>query len=193
MLLMIDNYDSFTYNLVQYFQRLDRDVLVKRNDQISLNEIAALKPEHIVISPGPCSPDQSGISLPLVERFLGEYPILGICLGHQTLAQALGARVVRARRVMHGKTSVVHHNGKGMFNGLPEAFSVCRYHSLAVDPASLPETLEISAWTENEEGKLDEIMGLVHTSLAVEGVQFHPEAILTEQGLNLLANFLARF
>ncbi|MBQ4839451.1 MULTISPECIES: anthranilate synthase component II [Pseudoalteromonas] len=193
MLLMIDNYDSFTFNLVQYFQKLDQDVLVKRNDEISISQIRQLNPDHIVISPGPCSPDEAGISLQAVQQLQGHFPILGVCLGHQTIAQALGARVHRAKSVMHGKVSRIYHADKGMFAGLPSHFNVCRYHSLAVDAATLPSTLQVTAWTQTQQGKLDEIMGLCHTELALEGVQFHPEAILTEYGLRLLDNFIARF
>ena len=193
MLLMIDNYDSFTYNLVQYFQRLDQDVVVKRNDELSISDIRALNPEHIVISPGPCSPNEAGISLSVVEQLKGQFPILGICLGHQTIAQALGANVVRARAVMHGKTSKIRHSNKGMFRGLPDPMTVCRYHSLIVASDSLPPELEITAWTEDESQQVDEIMGLCHTDIALEGVQFHPEAVLTEKGLALLGNFIHRF
>ncbi|GGE99225.1 MULTISPECIES: aminodeoxychorismate/anthranilate synthase component II [Pseudoalteromonas] len=192
MLLMIDNYDSFTYNLVQYFQRLDQDVLVKRNDEISIAEIKQLNPEHIVLSPGPCSPNEAGISLQVVEQLKGQLPILGICLGHQTIAQALGADVIRAKQVMHGKTSLVKHTNQGVFNGLANPLTVCRYHSLVVDKQSLPSDFTITAWTE-QNSDFDEIMGIMHNDLALEGVQFHPEAILTQQGLELLANFLTRF
>ena len=191
MLLMIDNYDSFTYNLVQYFQRLDQDVLVKRNDEISIAEIKQLNPEHIVLSPGPCSPNEAGISLQVVEQLKGQLPILGICLGHQTIAQALGADVIRAKQVMHGKTSLVKHSNQGVFNGLANPLTVCRYHSLVVDKQSLPSHFTITAWTE-QNSDFDEIMGIMHNDLALEGVQFHPEAILTQQGLELLANFLTR-
>lgn len=193
MLLMIDNYDSFTYNLVQYFQRLNIEVLVKRNDELSIADIRALAPSHIVISPGPCTPNEAGISLSVVEHLKGVFPILGICLGHQTIAQALGGNVVRAKQVMHGKTSTLYNNGKGVFTGLPSKFTVCRYHSLVVEQARLPSALELTAWTQTENGQLDEIMGLVHNEFALEGVQFHPEAILTEYGLELLANFIRRF
>ncbi len=189
---MIDNYDSFTYNLVQYFQRLDQDVLVKRNDEISIAEIKQLKPEHIVLSPGPCSPNEAGISLEVVEQLRGQFPILGICLGHQSIAQALGAKIIRAKQVMHGKTSVIQHTNQGVFTGLENPLRVCRYHSLVVDKQTLPNELTVTAWTEVNHD-LDEIMGLMHRNLALEGVQFHPEAILTEQGLELLANFLTRF
>ena len=192
MLLMIDNYDSFTYNLVQYFQRLDQDVLVKRNDEISIAEIKLLNPEHIVLSPGPCSPNEAGISLQVVEQLKGQLPILGICLGHQTIAQALGADVIRAKQVMHGKPSLVKHTNQGVFSGLANPLTVCRYHSLVVHKQSLPSDFTITAWTE-QNSDFDEIMGIMHNDLALEGVQFHPEAILTQQGLELLANFLTRF
>ncbi|WP_046004948.1 anthranilate synthase component II [Pseudoalteromonas rubra] len=193
MLLMIDNYDSFTFNLVQYFQRLDQEVVVHRNDALSVSDIRALNPDHIVISPGPCSPNEAGISLSVVDAFQGQIPILGICLGHQTIAQALGAKVVRASQVMHGKTSTLVHNHSGSFKGLPGQFEVCRYHSLVVQPDTLPDALKVTAWTQNSAGELDEIMGLCHTERALEGVQFHPEAILTEHGLQLLDNFISRF
>ncbi|HAG41335.1 MULTISPECIES: aminodeoxychorismate/anthranilate synthase component II [unclassified Pseudoalteromonas] len=193
MLLMIDNYDSFTYNLVQYFQRLNQEVLVKRNDEISVAQIKELNPKHIVISPGPCTPNEAGVSLNVVEQLKGIYPILGICLGHQTIAQALGGKVIRAKQVMHGKTSPIVHNNKGVFTGLENPLTVCRYHSLVVEKHSLPSELAITAWSQTEQGEFDEIMGLLHTELALEGVQFHPEAILTTQGLELLANFLSRF
>tara|TARA_B100001063_G_C16756586_1_gene553452 strand:- start:700 stop:1281 length:582 start_codon:yes stop_codon:yes gene_type:complete len=193
MLLMIDNYDSFTYNLVQYFQRLNQEVLVKRNDEISVAQIKQLNPKHIVISPGPCTPNEAGVSLNVVEQLKGIYPILGICLGHQTIAQALGGKVIRAKQVMHGKTSPIVHNNKGVFTGLENPLTVCRYHSLVVEKHSLPSELAITAWSQTEQGEFDEIMGLLHTELALEGVQFHPESILTTQGLELLANFLSRF
>ncbi|MDC9513983.1 aminodeoxychorismate/anthranilate synthase component II [Pseudoalteromonas sp. CST5] len=193
MLLMIDNYDSFTYNLVQYFQRLNQEVLVKRNDEISVAQIKQLNPKHIVISPGPCTPNEAGVSLNVVEQLKGIYPILGICLGHQTIAQVLGGKVIRAKQVMHGKTSPIVHNNKGVFTGLENPLTVCRYHSLVVEKHSLPSELAITAWSQTEQGEFDEIMGLLHTELALEGVQFHPEAILTTQGLELLANFLSRF
>ncbi|GAA5186564.1 aminodeoxychorismate/anthranilate synthase component II [Ferrimonas gelatinilytica] len=189
MLLMLDNYDSFTYNLVQYFQQLGQEVVVRRNDETSLEEIATLNPDHIVISPGPKSPDQAGLSLAVIQRFAGQVPILGVCLGHQSLAQHFGAKVVRAERVMHGKTSAIEHLGQGVFAGLPNPLTVTRYHSLVVDPASLPEELIVTAWTYSDSGAL-EIMGLKHRHLPIEGVQFHPESVLTEQGLALLANFL---
>ena len=185
MLLMIDNYDSFTYNLVQYFGELGEDVRVARNDEISLEEIAALAPDRICISPGPCSPTEAGISIPVLERFSGKVPILGVCLGHQAIGQAFGGRVIRAQALMHGKTGLIHHTGAGVFAGLPDPFTAARYHSLAVERSSLPDCLEITAWTDD-----GEIMGLRHKTLAVEGVQFHPESIATEHGHDLLKNFL---
>jgi len=191
VLLIIDNYDSFTYNLYQYFCELGQQVAVRRNDQLSLEQIAALAPERLVISPGPCSPDQAGISLAALQCFAGRLPILGVCLGHQCLAQSVGARVVRAERVMHGKTSRIRHQGKGLFRGLNNPLQVTRYHSLLVEWASLPDCLEVTAWSETDSGEPYEIMGLAHRSLALHGVQFHPESILTEQGHQLLANFLA--
>jgi anthranilate synthase component 2 len=187
MLLMIDNYDSFTYNLVQYLGELGEDVNVYRNDAITLEQIDAWHPQRIVISPGPCTPSQAGISVPLIRRFAGEIPILGVCLGHQAIGEAFGGRVVRAQRVMHGKLSRVSHAGAGVFAGLPTPLSATRYHSLAIERSSLPPSLEITA--ESEDG---EIMGVRHRELAVEGVQFHPEAILTEQGHALLRNFIAQ-
>jgi anthranilate synthase component 2 len=185
MLLMIDNYDSFTYNLVQYLGELGEDVRVYRNDQINLDEVAALEPTAIVISPGPCTPNEAGISVPLIGRFAGEIPILGVCLGHQSIGQAFGGRVVHAKSVMHGKTSAIHHEGKGVFAGLPNPLTATRYHSLVIERSSLPSCLEITAWS--DEG---EIMGVRHRELSVEGVQFHPESILTEAGHELLRNFL---
>ena len=193
MLLMIDNYDSFTYNLVQYFQRLDVEVLVKRNDEISCAQVKVLKPKYLVVSPGPCTPNEAGISLELINQFKGHTPILGVCLGHQTIAQSFGAKIIRAKKVMHGKTSKVMHNNKGVFKGLASPLTVCRYHSLVVDPKTLPEALEVTAWLNNEENELSEIMGFKHRSLALEGVQFHPEAILTESGLELLDNFIKQY
>ena len=186
MLLMIDNYDSFTYNLVQYLGELGADVHVHRNDAITLSEIAAWEPSLIVISPGPCTPNEAGISVPLIQRFAGRIPILGVCLGHQAIGQAFGGRIVRAQRVMHGKLSPISHDGRGVFAGLPSPFAATRYHSLAIERASLPAALEVTASADD-----DEIMGVRHRELAVEGVQFHPEAILTEHGKRLLANFLA--
>jgi len=185
MLLMIDNYDSFTYNLVQYLGELGEEVKVLRNDEITLEGIERLAPARIVISPGPCTPDEAGISVPLVRHFAGEIPILGVCLGHQSIGQALGGRIVHARQLMHGKTSAIHHDGRGVFRGLPDGFTATRYHSLAIERASLPGSLVVSAWSED-----GEIMGVRHKELAVEGVQFHPESILTEHGHQLLKNFL---
>ncbi|MEO7557937.1 MAG: aminodeoxychorismate/anthranilate synthase component II [Gammaproteobacteria bacterium] len=190
MLLMIDNYDSFTYNLVQYLGELGADVRVVRNDQISIKEIEELAPERIVISPGPCTPNEAGVSLATLQHFAGKIPVLGVCLGHQSIGQAFGGKVVHARAIMHGKTSMIHHTGKGVFKGLPNPFEATRYHSLVIEKASLPASLEITAWTEDEAGQLDEIMGVRHRELAVEGVQFHPESILTEHGHDLLRNFL---
>ena len=190
MLLMIDNYDSFTYNLVQYFGELGADVHVFRNDKITLAEIEKLAPERIVISPGPCTPNEAGISVPAIKRFAGKLPILGVCLGHQSIGQAFGGQVVRAREVMHGKTSQIHHLDGGVFKGLPKVFEATRYHSLVVARDSLPDCLEVTAWTQHPDGSIDEIMGLRHKTLAVEGVQFHPESILTQHGHDLLRNFL---
>jgi anthranilate synthase component 2 len=187
MLLMIDNYDSFTYNLVQYFGELGEDVRVARNDEITLDEIAALAPARICISPGPCSPTEAGISLALLERFAGQVPILGVCLGHQAIGHAFGGRVIRAKALKHGKTDPVTHTGAGVFAGLPTPFTAARYHSLAVERGSLPDCLEVTAWTDD-----GEIMGLRHRTLAVEGVQFHPESIATEHGHAMLENFLKR-
>ncbi len=185
MLLMIDNYDSFTYNLVQYLGELGEDVRVYRNDKISVDEIAALKPQRLVISPGPCTPNEAGVSVAAIQRFAGQFPILGVCLGHQSLAAAFGGEVIRAGRLMHGKTSMIHHDGKTIFHGLANPFEATRYHSLLVNRANLPDCLEVSA--ETAEG---EIMGLRHKTLRVEGVQFHPESILTVTGMDLLRNFL---
>jgi anthranilate synthase component 2 len=190
MLLMIDNYDSFTYNLVQYFGELGAEVRVERNDAISVAEIEKLAPSHIVISPGPCTPDQAGISLDVFDQLAGKIPILGVCLGHQSLGQAFGGKVVRAKRIMHGKTSMIRHNGLGVFAGVSDPFEATRYHSLVVEQGSLPDALEVTAWTENADGSIDEIMGLRHRSLRAQGVQFHPESILTQHGHDLLRNFL---
>ncbi|MFP1744032.1 aminodeoxychorismate synthase component II [Lonsdalea quercina] len=192
MLLIIDNYDSFTYNLYQYFCELGEEVVVKRNDELSLEAIERLSPQHLVISPGPCTPNEAGISLQAIRHFAGRLPILGVCLGHQALGQAFGAQVVRAREVMHGKTSLIRHRDVGVFTGLAQPLTVTRYHSLIVDSASLPDCFEITAWTENSAGTLDEIMGIRHRSLPLEGVQFHPESILSQQGHELLRNFLHR-
>ncbi len=191
MLLMIDNYDSFTFNLMQYFQELGEEIEVFRNDQISCHDISARCPEAIILSPGPCTPDKAGISLEIVETFKQEVPILGVCLGHQIIAQSLGAKVIRAKMVMHGKTSAVTHNNQKLFAGLKQPLTVTRYHSLIVDGGSLPDELLIDAWTENEAGEQDIIMGFHHSRLDLYGVQFHPEAILTEQGHDLIKNFLA--
>jgi anthranilate synthase component 2 len=187
---MIDNYDSFTYNVVQYLGELGADVQVYRNDEISIAEIEALNPERIVISPGPCTPTEAGISLAVIEHFQGKLPILGICLGHQAIGQAFGAPVIRAGQVMHGKTSQIHHNGKGVFRNLKNPFTATRYHSLVIDKNHLPDCLEITAWTENADGSMEEIMGVRHKTLTIEGVQFHPESILSEHGHDLLKNFL---
>ncbi len=192
MLLMIENYDSFTYNLVQYFGELGEEVWVYRNDQITLEQIAERQPQRLVLSPGPCTPNQAGISLAAVGRFAGRWPILGVCLGHQSIGQAFGGRIVRAGQVMHGKTSQVYHAGQGVFAGLPNPFTVVRYHSLVIDKATLPDCLEITAWTQTPDGDFDEIMGVRHQDFPVEGVQFHPESILTEHGHALLRNFLTR-
>lgn len=192
MLLMIDNYDSFTYNVVQYLGELRADVKVVRNDEVDIDAIRALAPEKIVISPGPCTPNEAGISMAAIEAFAGEIPILGICLGHQSIGQVFGGRVVRARQVMHGKISPIHHRGAGVFRDLPSPFEATRYHSLVIEKDSLPDCLEITAWTETEHGEVDEIMGVRHKTLAVEGVQFHPESILTQHGHALLRNFLVR-
>jgi anthranilate synthase component 2 len=192
MILMIDNYDSFTYNLVQYLGELGEDVQVHRNDQITVDEIAALEPEAIVISPGPCTPNEAGISLEVVRRLSPRIPTLGVCLGHQSIGQAFGGKVVRAHDVMHGKISEIHHRGRGIFAGLPSPFKATRYHSLIVARENLPAEFEITAWTETENGEMDEIMGLRHRTLPIEGVQFHPESILTEHGHDLLRNFLKK-
>ena len=185
MLLMIDNYDSFTYNLVQYLGELGEDVRVYRNDQITIPEIEKLKPDRIVISPGPCTPNEAGVSVETIRQFAGTIPILGVCLGHQSIGQAYGGKIVRARQLMHGKTSMIHHTSKGVFAGLANPFEATRYHSLVIERESIPDVLEITAWTDD-----GEIMGVRHKTLAVEGVQFHPESILTQYGHELLANFL---
>jgi anthranilate synthase component 2 len=190
MILMIDNYDSFTYNLVQYLGELGAEVKVLRNDQVGLDEIEALAPERIVISPGPCTPNEAGISLEVVRRFAASIPLLGVCLGHQTIGQAFGGHIVHAREIMHGKTSMVHHTGAGVFRGLPIPFEATRYHSLVIDKTQVPECLEVTAWTETGAGGMDEIMGVRHREYPVQGVQFHPESILTRQGHDLLRNFL---
>lgn len=185
MLLMIDNYDSFTYNLVQYLGELGEEVMVIRNDEITLEAVQQLNPAGVVISPGPCTPDEAGISMDLIKRFSGKVPILGVCLGHQSIGQAFGGRIVHAKKVMHGKISPVFHDGKGIFQGMPNPFTATRYHSLVIERSSIPDCLEISAWTED-----GEIMGVRHRTLPVEGVQFHPESVLSEHGHQLLGNFL---
>lgn len=192
MLLMIDNYDSFTYNLVQYFGELGAAVEVHRNDQISLEQIRALQPERIVLSPGPCTPNEAGISLQVAQQMAGELPILGVCLGHQTIGQAFGGKIVHASEIMHGKTSMIHHRNGGVFKGLSNPMEATRYHSLVVEQETLPDCFEITSWTEREDGSMDEIMGIRHKTLDIEGVQFHPESILTAEGHALLKNFLER-
>ncbi|MFZ7096807.1 anthranilate synthase component II [Luteimonas dalianensis] len=192
MLLMIDNYDSFTWNLVQYLQALGAEVRVERNDALTVEDIQRLRPERIVISPGPCTPNEAGVSLEVIGRLGATTPILGVCLGHQAIGQAYGGRVIRAKRIMHGKTSPVRHRGQGVFQGLPDGYVATRYHSLVVERESLPDCLEVTAWTELEDGGVEEIMGLRHREHPVEGVQFHPESILTEHGHALLQNFLER-
>jgi anthranilate synthase component 2 len=190
MLLMIDNYDSFTYNLVQYLGELGAEVEVVRNDQLSVTEVAALRPERLVISPGPCTPNEAGISVEAVRTFAGRIPILGVCLGHQSIGQAFGGKIVHAKSIMHGKTSMVHHRNRGVFAGLADPFEATRYHSLVIDQRSLPDCLEVTAWTETPDGEREEIMGVRHRDYALEGVQFHPESILTKVGHQLLRNFL---
>lgn len=190
MLLMIDNYDSFTFNLVQYFGELGAEVEVFRNDQIELADIAAMNPDGIVLSPGPCTPNEAGISLAVLRHFAGQIPMLGVCLGHQAIGQAFGGRVVHAREIMHGKTSPIHHRGQGVFANLPSPFQATRYHSLVIESSSLPDSLEVTAWTQTATGEIDEIMGVRHREFPIEGVQFHPESILTEHGHALLENFL---
>ena len=192
MILMIDNYDSFTYNLVQYLGELGVEVEVVRNDELDLAGIERLKPERIVISPGPCTPNEAGVSLDVIRSFAGQIPILGVCLGHQSIGQAFGGRIVHAGEIMHGKTSMIRHTGQGVFAGLPDPFEATRYHSLVIEKSSLPGCLEVTAWTEDENGEIDEIMGVRHTEFPVEGVQFHPESILTQHGHELLRNFLER-
>jgi anthranilate synthase component 2 len=189
-MLMIDNYDSFTYNLVQYFRELGQEVVVQRNNAITLADIEAMAPDCLVISPGPCTPNEAGISLAAIEHFAGKIPVLGICLGHQSIAQVFGGKVIRAKNVMHGKTSAIYHRRTSVFSDLPMPFRATRYHSLVVEQESLPDCLEVTAWTQNEAGELDEIMGLRHKTLPIAGVQFHPESILTEHGHALLNNFL---
>jgi anthranilate synthase component 2 len=193
MLLMIDNYDSFTYNVVQYLGELQVDVEVVRNDQITIADIEALSPEQLVISPGPCTPNEAGISMVAIEHFAGKIPILGICLGHQSIGQVFGGRIIRAKQVMHGKTSMIYHKTLGVFTDLPDPYQATRYHSLVIEQDSLPDCLEITAWTQDEDGNIDEIMGVRHKELAIEGVQFHPESILTDHGHQLLDNFIKQF
>jgi len=190
MLLMIDNYDSFTYNLVQYLGELGAQVEVHRNDQITLEQIEALQPERIMISPGPCTPNEAGISMQVIRHYAGKLPLLGVCLGHQSIGQVFGGKIVHAKQIMHGKTSMIHHHSTGVFAGLTNPYEATRYHSLVIEKSSLPECLEITAWTEDDNGDLDEIMGVRHKTLPIEGVQFHPESILTQHGHDLLANFL---
>lgn len=193
MLLMIDNYDSFTYNLVQYLGELGQDVQVYRNDEIDLAKIAELKPEKIVISPGPCTPNEAGISVSLINEFAGKIPLLGVCLGHQSIGQAFGGNIIHAKQLMHGKTSLIHHNNIGVFKDLPNPYTATRYHSLVIERETLPDCLEITAWTEDDNGEFGEIMGVRHKTLPIEGVQFHPESILTEHGHALLNNFLKAY
>ncbi len=190
MLLMIDNYDSFTYNLVQYFGELGQDVRVFRNDQITVDEINILKPDHIVISPGPCTPNEAGISIQVIEAFKDELPILGVCLGHQSIGQAFGGKIVRANSIMHGKTSDIYHNDTDVFKGFTDPFTATRYHSLVIEKETLPNCFEVTAWTQDKNGEIDEIMGVRHKTLPISGVQFHPESILTSFGHELLQNFL---
>ncbi len=192
VLLMIDNYDSFTYNVVQYLGELGADVQVFRNDAISIAEIESLNPAQIVISPGPCTPTEAGVSMEVISHFAGKIPLLGICLGHQSIGQVYGGEIIRAKKVMHGKLSAIHHSGQGVFTGLTMPFTATRYHSLVIDAKSLPDCLDVTAWTEDENGDIDEIMGVRHKELAVEGVQFHPESILSEHGHALLNNFLSQ-
>ncbi|MCK5896711.1 MAG: aminodeoxychorismate/anthranilate synthase component II [Cocleimonas sp.] len=190
MILMIDNYDSFTYNLVQYLGELGADVIVKRNDELSLNDIEQLAPERIIISPGPCTPTEAGISLNVIKTYTGQLPIFGVCLGHQSIGQALGGNIIRAKKVMHGKTSLMHHTNVGVFANLSNPFEATRYHSLVIEKETLPDCLEITAWTETNTGEIDEIMGVRHKEFKLEGVQFHPESILSQHGHELLQNFL---
>jgi anthranilate synthase component II len=193
MLLMIDNYDSFTYNLVQYFGELGADMRVYRNDELTLADIEKLAPSHIVISPGPCTPKEAGISVPTIKHFAGKIPLLGVCLGHQSIGEAFGGNIIRAKRVMHGKISAIHHSNEGVFSGLGNPFNATRYHSLVIEQSTIPACLEVTAWTQNPDGSIEEIMGVRHKTLPIEGVQFHPESILTEHGHQLLQNFLSRY
>ncbi len=190
MLIMIDNYDSFTYNLVQYLGELHADVKVFRNDEITIADIETMAPDHLMISPGPCTPNEAGISIAAIEHFAGKVPILGVCLGHQSIGQAFGGQIIHAKEIMHGKTSMMHHNDKGVFHGLPSPFEATRYHSLVIDKESLPECLQMTSWTEDAQGHVDEIMGVRHKELLIEGVQFHPESILSQHGHQMLETFL---
>lgn len=189
VIFMLDNYDSFTYNLVHYLEQLDLSVIVQRNDQTSLATIESIHPSHVIISPGPCNPDKAGLSLDVVRHFKNKIPILGVCLGHQAIAQAFGAKIVKAKQVVHGKTSFIHHNNQGIFQHLPKTFNATRYHSLVIAQNSLPECLQITAWTSDRNGELEEIMGIQHKNLPIHGVQFHPESVLSEHGLQLLQQF----
>jgi anthranilate synthase component 2 len=191
-LVMVDNYDSFTYNLVQYFGELGADVVVVRNDEVMVEDIEGLRPDKIVISPGPCTPKEAGISVDTIHRYAGKYPILGVCLGHQSIGYAFGGNIIHAKQIMHGKTSPVYHKDAGVFKGLSNPFTATRYHSLVIEQTSLPDCLEVTAWTQDEAGNIDEIMGVRHKTLDIEGVQFHPESILTEHGHDMLRNFLVR-
>ena len=193
MLLMIDNYDSFTYNLVQYLGELGQEVEVYRNDEIDLAQVEKLNPKHIVVSPGPCTPNEAGISVPLINEYAGKIPLLGVCLGHQSIGQAFGGKIVKAKTLMHGKTSLIYHTNKGVFKDLPNPYTATRYHSLVIERESLPDCLEITAWTQDANGEFGEIMGIKHKTLAIEGVQFHPESVLTEHGHALLNNFLKAY
>jgi len=193
MLLMIDNYDSFTYNLVQYFGELGADVVVHRNDQITVSEIEDLDPKYIVVSPGPCTPNEAGVSIDTIKHFAGKKPILGVCLGHQSIGQAFGGDIVHANAIMHGKTSMMYHSDVGVFKGIDNPFEATRYHSLVIDKNTIPDCLEVTAWTENDKGEVDEIMGVRHKEYAIEGIQFHPESILTTPGHQLLRNFLEAY
>ncbi|PPD32632.1 MAG: anthranilate/aminodeoxychorismate synthase component II [Methylomonas sp.] len=191
-LVMVDNYDSFTYNLVQYFGELGAEVVVVRNDEVTVEDIEGLRPDKIVISPGPCTPKEAGISVDTIHRYAGKYPILGVCLGHQSIGYAFGGNIIHAKQIMHGKTSPVYHKDAGVFKGLNNPFTATRYHSLVIEQTSLPDCLEVTAWTRDETGNIDEIMGVRHKTLDIEGVQFHPESILTEHGHDMLRNFLQR-
>lgn len=191
-LVMVDNYDSFTYNLVQYFGELGADVVVVRNDEVTVEDIEALRPDKIVISPGPCTPKEAGISVETIHRYAGQYPILGVCLGHQSIGYAFGGNIIHAKQIMHGKVSSVYHKDVGVFKGLNNPFTATRYHSLVIEQSSLPDCLEVTAWTQDAQGNIDEIMGVRHKTLDIEGVQFHPESILTEHGHDMLRNFLER-